>query len=553
MAESFDYVIVGAGSAGCVLAGRLSEGGEASVCLLEAGPPDGAWTIRMPAAVSINIKGTRYNWRFASEPEALLGGRRIVHPRGRVLGGSSSLNGMIFVRGHAYDYDRWAREGAVGWSYADVLPYFRRLESYAQGANRYRGGEGPVYVQRSQVSNPLHEAFLTAGQQAGYPLSEDLNGYQQFGVGLYDKNIRAGKRVSAADAYLASAGRGQRLTVITGALADRVRIENGRACAIEIIREGRRRVIRAEREVILSAGAFGSPTILMRSGVGNPDSLRRLGIEPLCALPGVGRNLQDHLELHIQYACREPITLYGDLQPLSRAMIAARWFLTRTGKGATNHYDTGAFLLTEPGAIHPDVQFHFVPIVYNNAVERRVDSHGYRVHAGPLRSAARGEIALRSADPTAPPVIRPNYLSAERDRFEMRRVVELSREILSAPAFARYRGPEISPGAAARSAADIDAFIYGTADTGYHPASTCAMGVGPAAVVDSLGRVHGLAGLRVVDASIMPSIVSGNLHAPVMMMAEKLADAIAGRPPLTVDPAPVYEARAANATAARPI
>mgnify|MGYP000877334535 CR=1 FL=1 len=541
-ADEHDYIVVGAGSAGSVLAARLSEETDVGVCLIEAGPNDGHYTIRMPAAVSINIKGRRYNWGYRSEPQAALGDKRVYQPRGRVLGGSSSLNGMIFIRGHAYDYDGWEAQGATGWGYRDVLPYFKRLESFEGGESTYRGGNGPVPVRRGKLTDPLHVAFLEAGQQAGFPLTDDVNGYQQYGVGTFDKNISGGERWSAARAYLDPARRRAGLAIRTDAQVTRLLLEKGRAVGVEIFADGRLQSLRARREVILCAGAFDSPKLLMLSGIGDPRELRKLSIKTVAPLQGVGKNLQDHTEVHIQHRCLKPITLYGDLKLWRRTLSGAQWFLTRSGRAATNHYDTGAFLYTDAAVRHPDVQFHFVPIVYNNSVERRVDCHGYRLHAGPMRPASRGTLSLRSADWRDPPVIDPRYFSEDRDWRDMRRIVELARHVFAQPAFKPYRDIEMSPGPEAQGVAALNDYIRAWGDTGYHPAGTCRMGTDEDAVVDPTLKVHGVEGLRVVDASVMPTIASGNLNAPVMMIAEKAADIILGRAPLPAEDAPVYEA-----------
>lgn len=540
--EEHDYIVVGAGSAGSVLAARLSEEVGVSVCLVEAGPTDGHYTIRMPAAVSINIKGRRYNWGYVSEPQTALGGKRVYQPRGRVLGGSSSLNGMIFIRGHAYDYDGWKAQGATGWGYRHVLPYFKRLESFEGGDRTYRGGKGPLPVRRGKLNDPLHAAFLEAGQQAGFPLTADVNGYQQYGVGTFDKNISGGERWSTARAYLGPARARAGLSIRTNAQSTRLLLEKGRAIGVEICADGRLESLRARREVILCAGAFDSPKLLMLSGIGDPHELQRHGLKTLVPLKGVGKNLQDHTEVHIQHRCLKPITLYGDLKLWRRTLSGARWLLSRSGRAATNHYDTGAFLYTDAAVRHPDVQFHFVPIVYNNSVERRVDCHGYRLHAGPMRPASRGTLSLRSADWRDPPVIDPRYFSEERDWRDMRRIVELARHVFSQPAFKPYRDVELSPGPAVHGVAELNDYIRAWGDTGYHPAGTCRMGIDEDAVVDPELKVRGFEGLRIVDASIMPTIASGNLNAPVMMIAEKASDIILGRAPLPAEDVPVYEA-----------
>lgn len=535
---SYDYVIVGAGSAGCVLANRLSESG-ASVLLLEAGPQDRTWKIHMPAALTYNLRDAKYNWAYETEPQPHMNGRRMYWPRGRVLGGSSSLNAMVYVRGHALDYDRWAGNDLPGWSYAHVLPYFKRAETCARGGDDYRGSSGPLHVSRGSMSNPLFAAFIEAGQQAGYPFTPDMNGFQQEGFGPMDMTVHRGRRWSAAVAYVRPAMRRPNLKVMVGALATRIIVEGGRAAAVEFWHRGALRRARA-REIILSGGAINSPQLLLLSGIGSAEEIRRHGIAVVHDLPGVGRNLQDHLELYVQYACKEPITLYLTENPVNRVAIGARWFLFKSGLGASAHLEAGAFIRRNADVAHPDLQYHFLPSLVNDHGRKPIGGHGFQAHVGPMRPTSTGHIRLRSADPAAHPEMQPCYLATGQDRHEMRDAVTLTREIFAQSAFDRFRGVEIQPGPAARSDAEIDAFVRAKSDSAYHPCGTCRMGTDELAVVDGELRVRGIDGLRVVDASIMPSVVSGNLNAPTIMIAEKASDMILGRPALEPLHVPVF-------------
>ncbi len=535
---SFDYVIVGAGSAGCVLANRLSEAG-ARVLLLEAGPRDRTWKIHMPAALTYNLCDTKYNWGYETEPQPHMDGRRMYWPRGRVLGGSSSLNAMVYIRGHALDYDRWAGNDLPEWSYAHVLPYFKRAETCARGGDDYRGDSGPLNVSRGAMRNPLFAAFIEAGQQAGYPFTADMNGFQQEGFGPMDMTVHRGRRWSAAAAYLRPAMQRSNLKVVTGALATKIVVEGGRATALEFGHRGANQRARA-REIILSGGAINSPQLLLLSGIGPADEIRRHGIAVVHDLPGVGRNLQDHLELYVQYACKEPITLFLTENPVNRVAIGLQWFLFKSGLGASAHLEAGAFIRRNAEVAHPDLQYHFLPSLVNDHGRRPIGRHGFQAHVGPMRPTSVGYLRLRSAEPNAHPEIQPFYLATEQDRREMRDAVILTREIFAQAAFDRFRGSEIQPGADARSESEIDAFVRAKSDSAYHPCGTCRMGIDEQAVVDGELRLHGLDGLRVVDASIMPSVVSGNLNAPTIMIAEKAADLILGRPPLKPLYVPVY-------------
>jgi choline dehydrogenase len=544
MSETFDFVIVGAGSAGCVLADRLSADPRNRVLVLEHGGSDGSIFIQMPTALNIPMNNRRYNWGYESEPEPNLDNRRINTPRGKVLGGSSSINGLVYVRGNALDFERWEAAGAHGWAYRDVLPYFRRAETHLEGADEYRGGDGPLATRTGVFVNPLYRAFLEAGRQAGYALSADLNGYRQEGFGKLDMTVARGARASAANAYLRPAMKRPNLAVRTHALVEAIVLDGRRATGVRYRRQGRVETVVAAREVIVAAGAINSPQLLKLSGIGPAAELRQHGIAVAHDLPGVGENLQDHLEFYFQVASRQPITLYSSMGLIARGRIGLRWLLSRDGLGATNHFEAGGFIRSRAGIEYPDIQFHFVPLAMSYDGRKLATEHGYQVHAGPMRSKSRGFVRLRSADPHAPPVIVFNYMSHPDDWTEMRACVRLTREILAQPAFDPYRGREIQPGADVTGDAEIDAFVRAKAESAYHPSGTCRMGApdDPAAVVDPQARVIGLQKLRVVDASIMPSITNGNLNAPTIMLAEKAADHILGRPPLAPSNAPFYVA-----------
>ena len=542
--ETFDYVIVGAGSAGCVLADRLSEDGKHSVLVLEYGGSDRSLWIQMPTALNIPMNMQRYDWRYYTEPEPNLNGRRLHTPRGKVLGGSSSINGLVYVRGNPLDFERWQEEGAAGWGYHDVLPYFRRAEHRAAGADEYRGGEGPLGTRQGLLDNPLHAAWLTAGREAGYPRSADMNGFQQEGFARMDMTVDGGRRASAANAYLRPAMRRANLTVRTHARATRVLFEGRRAVGVAYLRGGMPQEVRVRREVIVSAGPINSPQLLKLSGVGAGQELADHGIGVVHELPGVGENLQDHLEFYFQVASREPVTLYSQMSRYRRALIGARWLLRHDGLGASNHFETGGFIRSRAGVRYPDIQFHFLPLAVSYDGSSLAREHGFQAHVGPMRSRSQGWVRLRSADPRDAPRINFNYMSRPEDWIEMRACVRLTREIFGQPAFARYRGREIQPGEKVQSDAEIDAFVRDKVESAYHPSCTCRMGgtVDRQAVVDHQTRVIGLEGLRVVDSSIMPSITTGNLNAPTIMLAEKAADHIRGVPLLPRACAPYYVA-----------
>jgi choline dehydrogenase len=541
--ERFDYVIVGAGSAGCVLADRLTETG-GTVLLLEYGGSDRSPLIQMPAALSMPMNMPKYDWRLYTEPEPHLGGRRLHTPRGKVLGGSSSVNGLVYVRGNPLDFERWEAQGASGWRYRDVLPYFKRAERRAGGGDRYRGGTGKLDTRYGLLANPLHRAWLEAGGQAGYPQTPDMNGYQQEGFGRMDMTVGGGRRASTANAYLRPAMRRGNLSVRTHALATRIVFEGRRAVAVEYRRGGRERRADARREVILSAGSIQSPKLLKLSGVGPAAELSRHGIAIVHELPGVGENLQDHLEFYFQLACTQPVSLYSHTTAVRKALVALRWLLTQGGLGASNQFETGGFIRSRAGVRYPDIQFHFLPLAVSYDGSSLAHEHGFQAHVGPMRSRSRGWVRLASSDALAPPKVFFNYMSHPEDWEEMRACVHLTREIFAQRSFDPYRGREIQPGGEVQTDAQIDEFIRRRVESAYHPSCTCRMGRAddPAAVVDPETRVIGLEALRVVDSSIMPSITTGNLNAPTIMLAEKAADHILGRSPLPPEDAPYYVA-----------
>jgi choline dehydrogenase len=545
-AETFDYVVIGAGSAGCVLADRLTADGSASLVVLEYGGSDRSLWIQMPSALSIPMNMARYDWCYYTEPEPHLGGRRLHTPRGKVLGGSSSINGLVYVRGNPLDFERWQEQGALGWGYQDVLPYFRRAERRAGGGDEYRGGEGRLATRQGLLTNPLHGAWLAAGREAGYALTDDMNGFQQEGFARMDMTVGEGRRCSAANAYLRPAMRRSNLAVRTHARATRILFEGRRAVGVAYRRGGELHQVRARREVLLCAGPINSPQLLKLSGVGPAAELAEFGIPLLHALPGVGENLQDHLEFYFQVASREPITLYRELSPWRRALIGLRWLLTRRGLGSSNHFETGGFIRSRAGVRYPDIQFHFLPLAVNYDGSALAREHGFQAHVGPMRSRSSGWVRLRSADPLAPPRICFNYMSHSEDWAEMRACVRLTREIFAQPAFDPYRGREIQPGSAVQTDEQIDAFVRAHVESAYHPSCSCRMGASsdPLAVVDPQARVLGLERLRVVDSSIMPSITTGNLNAPTIMLAEKAADHIRGA--ALLPPANVAYYRALN-------
>ena len=541
--EEFDYVIVGGGSSGCVLANRLTADGRHTVLLLEVGGGDRSIFVQMPSALSIPMNMEKYDWRFYTEPEPGLGGRRLHTPRGKVLGGSSSINGLVYVRGNAQDFQRWESEGATGWNYASVLPYFRRAETRAAGGDDYRGDEGPLQTRYGTLENPLHAVWLEAGRQAGYASSDDINGYQQEGFGRLDMTVSGdGRRCSAANAYLRPAMKRPNLAVKTGAFATRILFDERRATGVEFRQGETTHRVRARREVILSAGPINSPKLLKLSGVGPAPELREHGIEVVADRPGVGENLQDHIEYYFQVACTQPVTLYSSMGLFARVMIGARWLLRKDGLGATNHFETGAFIRSRAGVPYPDIEFHFLPLAVTYDGSSLANEHGFQAHVGPMRSKSRGHVRLASADPRDKPKILFNYLSHPDDLAEFRAGTRLAREIFAQPAFDPYRGREIQPGKDVQTNDEIDAFVRAKVESAYHPSCSCKMGRSSdrMAVVDPEGRVYGVEALRVVDSSVMPSITTGNLNAPTIMVAEKMADHVLGREPLPPSEAPFY-------------
>ncbi len=552
----YDYVIVGGGSAGCILANRLSADPAVSVLVLEAGRPDFSWDvfIHMPAALPMIIGNPLYDWSYQSEPEPHLHNRRLQHPRGRLLGGSSSINGMVFQRGNPLDFERWASDkGMQTWDYAHCLPYFKRLETCLAGADQWRGGAGPLTLERGSTANPLYDAFFEAAQQAGYELTDDVNGFRQEGFSRFDQTIRHGRRMSAADAYLHPINTTRRnLTVKCLKLVHRVLVKNGRTVGVEYSsvlggeRIGGRRTVHAG-EVILCGGAFNTPQLLQLSGIGNADELRALDIPTITNLPGVGENLQDHLESFVQNACKQEVSLTPWLRLRRRPAIGMRWLLHRDGPAASNHLESGGFVRTNHDVRYPNLMFHFLPLAVARDGSRPTNGHGYQVHIGPMYSDARGSVKIRSTDPREHPALRFNYLSSESDRREWVESIALARKIFNQPAFDEFNDGEMAPGSDVQTDDEVISWVADNSETGLHPSCSARMGVDPMSVVDPLTMgVHGVAGLRVVDASAMPYVTNGNIYAPVLMLAEKAADLLLGNTPLPAENVPFYRHQTAT-------
>ncbi|MCP4389098.1 MAG: choline dehydrogenase [Gammaproteobacteria bacterium] len=533
---SYDYIIVGAGSAGCVLAHRLGENPGLRILLLEAGGSDNATIIKMPAALSIPMNTTRFNWGFKTEPEPHLDGRIMNLPRGKGLGGSSSINGMCYVRGNPMDYERWKFLGATGWGWNNVLPYFERVEN-VKGGGVQRGTDGPLSVTHGPETNPLYRAFIEAGRQAGYAVSDNMNDVQHEGFGPMEMTVRDGRRCSAAVAYLHPAIARGNVRVVTQAHVRRIITEGRKATGVEFLRGGRPCVARTRGEVILSAGSIMSPIVLKRSGIGPAAELRACDIDVVHDLPGVGENLMDHLELYVQQECIQPISLYGSMGLVGKALIGARWLLRHDGLGASNHFESGAHIRSRAGIVYPDIQFHMLPLAISYDGQTLAQGHGYQVHVGTKRSKSRGWVRLSPSEPMAAPRVCFNYMSHRDDWLEMRACVGLTREIFAQPAFDRFRGRELTPGADCVSDEAIDGFIKQKVESAYHPCGTCRMGSDAQAVVSPECRVNGIESLRVVDSSIMPQATAGDLNAPTIMLAERAADLIAGKKMLTSETA----------------
>lgn len=544
MSQTYDYIIVGAGSAGCVLADRLTESGEHNVLLLERGGSDKHIFVQMPTALSYPMNMDRFTWQFHTKEEPGIDNRSLHCPRGKVLGGGSSINGMVYVRGHACDFDEWEEEGADGWDYQHCLPYFRKAETWIGGEDEYRGGSGPLNTcaGNDMALNPLYQAFIDAGKEAGYPETKDYNGHQQEGFGPMHMTVKQGVRWSTSNAYLRRAMKRPNLTLKTGVLTRKVLMEGTRAVGIEYEQKGQVVSVQAGKEVILSAGSIGSPQLLQLSGIGPAKVLEDAGVPVVHDLPGVGENLQDHLEVYFQFHCKQPVTLNSKLDVISKGIIGTRWMLFKDGLGATNHFESCAFIRSKAGQKWPDIQYHFLPAAMRYDGGKAVDGHGFQVHVGPNKPSSRGRVWIESADPKAKPNIIFNYISTEKDKEDWRACVRLTREVMNQQALADYNGGEIQPGEAIDSDESIDAWVRENVESAYHPSCSCKMGADtdPMAVLNNECQVRGVDNLRVVDSSIFPTITNGNLNAPSIMVAEKAADMILGKKPLEPANVPVW-------------